>query len=91
MTALQKGHPGLVQLLLKHGADPNARDVYGQAVLQAVSLVGDLRVAQGLQELGVNVNSQDNRGTTPPQLASQYEQKQKHIVQLLLQHGAEGT
>jgi ankyrin repeat protein len=88
-VTLQKGHPGLVRLMLKHGADPIARDDYGQTLLHVASQRGDLKAAQGLVELGVDVNSQDNRGTTPLQVASWY--GQKHIVQLLLQHGAEGT
>ena len=90
-TALQKDRPGLVQLLLKHGADPNARGNNGQTPLHAVSLRRDwpVKAIQGLLELGADVNSQDNKGTTPLQVASRY--GKKHIVQLLLQHGAEGT
>jgi hypothetical protein len=54
-------HLGLVQLLLTHGADPNARDFYGQTLLHVASRLGDLKTVQGLLELGVDVNSQDNR------------------------------
>ena len=49
----------------------------------------DLKAAQGLVELGVDVNLQDNRGMTPLQVAPQW--GRKRIVQLLLQHGAEGA
>ena len=87
-VALQKGHPGLASLLLKHGADPIARDDYGQTLLHVASQ-RDQKTAQGLLESGVDANSRDNRDTTPLQLASRY--GQKHIVQLLLQHGAEAT
>jgi ankyrin repeat protein len=87
--ALQGGHPDLVQLLLKHGADPNARDDYGQTLLHVASRVGDLKTARGLLKLGVAVNPQDNEGATPLQVASR--DGQEHIVQLLLQHSAEGT
>ena len=61
--APQDGHPGLAQLLLNQGENPNTRDVFGCTLLH-VSFEGDLKVAQGLLELNVDVNSRDNRGQT---------------------------
>ena len=61
--APQDGYPGLAQLLLKHGANPNTRDVFGCTPLH-VSFEGDLKAAQGLLELNVDLNSRNNRGQT---------------------------
>jgi ankyrin repeat protein len=50
---------------------------------------GDTEVAQGLLELGVNLNSRDNEGRTPLQVALDKDNEQ--VVQILLQHGAQRT
>ena len=42
--ALSKGHQDLAQLFLKHGADPNARDVDGETLVS--SQRGDWKVAR---------------------------------------------
>jgi ankyrin repeat protein len=86
-VALKKGHTGLAQLLLKHGADPNARDFCGQTLLHVSPEIGDRRVAQELLKLNVDINSRDNQGRTPLQVA--LEEDSEAVVQLLLEHGAE--
>jgi ankyrin repeat protein len=73
--ALEKGHPGLVQLLLKHGADPNARGVDGQTLLHVSSRKGDWKVARELLNLDVDINSRDNQGRTPLQVALERQEK----------------
>jgi hypothetical protein len=65
--ALEGGHPGLVQLLLKHGADPNARGVDGQTLLHVSSRRGHLKAARGLLKLDVDINSRGNEARTPLQ------------------------
>ena len=88
-AALRNGHSGPAQLLLKHGANPNTRDGSGQTPLHIACRRGDLKAAQGLLELRVDVSSRNNGGQTPLQTASRY--GNEHLVQLLLQHGAEET
>jgi ankyrin repeat protein len=87
--ALEKGHLGLAQLLLKHGADPNARGVDGQTLLHVSCRYGNWKVVRELLKLNVDVNSRDNQGRTPHQIA--LEKRRKEVVQLLLEHGAEST
>ena len=57
--ALMYVHLGLAQQLLKHDADPNARDVDGQTLL---SREGDWKVAKELMKLNVDMNSGDDQG-----------------------------
>ena len=85
---------GLIQLLLKHGADPNTRDVDGQTLLHVSSRHGHPEAAKVLLELGLDVNSCDNRGRTPIQLALEMEEygfptEAMDIAQLFLMHGAD--
>jgi ankyrin repeat protein len=87
--AIQEDHQGLVQLLLKHGADPSTLDDDGQTLLHVSSGYGNLKVTQRLLELGVDVNSRNNSCRTPIQVASK--NGKEEVVQLLLQHGAERT
>jgi ankyrin repeat protein len=52
----------LLLVLLDHGADPRIQDDEGQTPLHSASRCGRIKVAQRLLELGVNINSRDNRG-----------------------------
>ena len=88
-VALEEGYLGLVQLLLEHGANPNVGKTFGRTPLHLAARQGDLKTTQALLELRVDVNSLDDEGRTPLQIASQH--GWNHIVQLLLQHGAEET
>jgi ankyrin repeat protein len=89
MAALDKGHSGLAQLLLKHGPNPNARGVGGQTLLHVCSRLGDLKVARELLKLDVDINSRDDQGRTPLQVALEKGKDSEEVVQLLLEHGAE--
>ena len=86
--ALRNGQPEHVQLLLKHGANPNFRDVgdQGETSLHVASRIGEPEVAQGLLELDVDVNARDIIGRTPLRVALDCGKEQ--VAQLLLQHGA---
>ena len=54
--ALENGHPGLAQLLLDHGADPNTRYINGLTLLHVSSQLGDLKVVQELLLKRVSIN-----------------------------------
>jgi ankyrin repeat protein len=71
-AASVKGHLEAVSLLLKNGANPNARDNRGRAPLhrvshggQSVMVESSLEIAQLLVNSGANVNITDFEGWTP--------------------------
>ncbi|ORX52742.1 ankyrin [Hesseltinella vesiculosa] len=69
--AVKSQKPNLVRLLLKHGADVNAADRWGQTPLHwAIELSKkqtnrSMKVEQLLIDAGANVNAIDNLGRTP--------------------------
>ena len=88
LEALERGHQGLAKLLLKYySTDPNTQ-VDGRTLLHVASEYGHLDVVQGLLELGADVNSQDNKGRIPLQVALDLEDRNEQVVQKLSLHGA---
>ena len=75
--------PDVVRLLLKHGADVNARTNYGSTPLHAAAAKGRVEVVQVLLEHGAIVGAKDNGGETALQVASN-----DTIKKLLIEHGA---
>ena len=93
LLASERG-PELVQLFLDHNADPRARDGDGDTLLHCAALAGRLKVVRLLLErnadLNVEVNSRNNKGSTPLHLASAgYHEGDPDIVRLLLDHDAD--
>lgn len=76
--------PEIVQLLLKHGANPDTKDSQGNALLHEVTSDDIIRV---LLHAGANPNIQDNAGNTPLYHAIRY--TRINIVALLLRAGAD--
>ena len=74
-------------LLTKIGADTDAQQVEGKAALHIASCGGFASITQYLIESGCNVNLQSATGRTPLHLAVQ--NKQKHVVKMLLQNDAD--
>jgi ankyrin repeat protein len=63
-----KGHPEIVAILLKAGADVNAQNSnehWGTTPLHAAAHANQAAIAQLLIENGADVNAQDSNGKTP--------------------------
>jgi ankyrin repeat protein len=84
--AVYNEHPDIVALLLKHGADANARMNNGQTPLFIASYFGDIKSMKLLIEHGAEVNIKDHLGSTP--LHKAVEGDNPEAVTLLLDHGA---
>jgi len=87
-VAAEKGHVEIARLLLEHGADPNARDMYGVTPLHLATYWGHLDVVKLLLEHGADPNAKEKLGgETPLYWAVQH--KRTDIAKLLLKHGAD--
>ena len=93
--ASEGGRVGVARVLLEHGADANARDANYATPLHLASgpklesLVGRcLDVARLLLQYSPDINARDDEGKTPLMRAT--EKNHHTIMQLLLEHGANG-
>ena len=68
-TAAGKGSNHLLQALLEHGADPNARQSGGLSPLHTAADRGDVEMARLLLEHGADPAVADDEGRTPLDLA----------------------
>jgi ankyrin repeat protein len=77
------------ELLLKGGADVNARDEFGNTSLIWAALAGkwDRKLFELLLDHHADPNAQNNKGDTPLQIARQFT-KGAEIASLLRDHGA---
>ena len=94
-TCLYGGHVGVMQLLLDHGSNPNARDDGGSTPLHHCSwwqkegffpARGSVEGTRLLLEYGAIVDPEDNEGRTPLRLA--LEHGRQDIATCLREHGA---
>lgn len=76
----------IVQALLRHGAQVNARDFQGDTALDNVPTWGDVGLAKTLLDHGAKVNSQDKYGAAP--LMSIGSSLNVAMTRLLLERGA---
>jgi ankyrin repeat protein len=83
------GHLEVVRLLLKCGADVDARGDADMSPLQLASLHGHLNLVKCFLDHGADANSQDNFHRTPLSLAAG--RGFDKIVQVLLEHDADAN
>ncbi|CEL11527.1 hypothetical protein ASPCAL14629 [Aspergillus calidoustus] len=81
------GHPRIVQLLLKHGAEVDHRDIDGLTALRLACDWGDTEIMSILLEHGADVDAADPHGMTPLLCAASGGSEDAR--KLLLQHGAD--
>ena len=81
------GNVGVVELLLKSGADIHAKDYYGLTPLHWAAELGYTEVVALLLKHGANINARNNFGVTPLHRAANHGQTK--VLELLLQHGAD--
>jgi hypothetical protein len=83
----REGFVDLARILLKHGADIEARDANDWSPLERAMTEQHAELTRFLLEHGANVNAQDMKGRTPLYLASLW--SMPSVAQVLLRHGAD--
>jgi ankyrin repeat protein len=86
MEAAGEGHTHIVQALLAHGADVNAKNKFGCTALMMAAVEGHADIVQALLSQGADVNAKDNDGYTALLAAEQMGHKE--IVRMLKKDGA---
>lgn len=77
VVAAHSGHPSLVELLLAHGADPNA-NAAGYAALHVAVLRGDVTMIRSLLDNGADPNQRFERGTQVRRASQDWQLKPQH-------------
>ena len=86
-AASRRGHVETVRVLLRQGADTEARDNDGESPLFRAVQWGHVELAQVLLEHGADANAQDKTGRTPLHRTSFF--RKPAVAQVLLSHGAD--
>jgi len=81
------GNVEIARVLLKHGADTEARDVGDYSPLEYVAQTGHVELVQVFLEHGADANAQDEDGFTPLYLA--LAAGQLEVARVLLSHGVD--
>ena len=85
--ATMSGHKEIAELLLAHGANPDARDIYSACSLHYGVQNGHTAIVELLIAKGADVNAKNSEGKTALDIA--LDRNQKDIVALLLANGAD--
>ena len=88
MSAVLGGSLPLLDLLLAHGADVDARDPHGWTPLHFAAQEVLPEMAARLLARGADVNAQDDEGNTPLARAIFFARGRHAIIDLLRKHGA---
>ena len=87
LIAAEHGHKEIVELLLKRGAEADARDGEDCTALMAAAAHGHEQVAEMLLRHGAGIHLQDSAGITALMMAAANGHEQ--VAEMLLRHGAE--
>jgi ankyrin repeat protein len=85
-AAVQAGHAGVVQRLLRKGLLPDAKNTAGDTPLISAAALGDVVVVRTLLDGGASVDAQNAAGNTPLIVATR--EGHTEVCRVLLQAGA---
>lgn len=89
MLAAGNNSVALVQLLIKNGAEVDAKSDYGGTALIRAAFRNSLDVARFLIGHGAEINAKDNDGNTALMGAARRDPLNLDLMKLLVEHGAE--
>ena len=87
LIAAEHGHTQLVEVVLKHGAEADARDGGDSTALMAAALSGYEQVAEMLLRHGARINLQDRKHGVTALMAAAANGHER-VAEMLLRHGA---
>eukprot|EP01035_Chromulina_nebulosa_P025176 gene25176-32845_t len=92
LLACRNNHITTVQLLIKHGANVNTGNCYGNTALHEAAREGHTEILKVLIDSGAKVNIQNKKGSTPLHFGCYGESKSKNpldIIVLLVKAGSD--
>ena len=87
LEAVRSGHLAMVELMLDHGADIKAKDLYGSTALMTAASTGNALVVKYLLKTGADIKPSDNSGASALMRAAIG--NHDNIIDILLTAGAE--
>jgi len=88
IKSLRQGNLPRAWLLIRAGADPNAKDKRNVTVLMRTVLTGNLELVQFLIGKGADVNARNQNDMSVLRYATRLTRRTPEIVDLLRKHGA---